>query len=163
MPEVTTDCWALNQALELEQEGRDFYLRMAERVSDLAAQDTFLTLAEYEKGHAELIESQINQIETCGIFVRLPGIEPVEIDIDQQLYPPVMDMTRDLGEHTTEIQAMHMALDLEIRSYDLYRRAVIRTVDPAGQEMYRWLISSELSHFNLLMADYQAMTGLGYI
>ncbi len=163
MAEISTDCWALNQALELEQEGYDFYQRMAGSVTDAACKDTFASLADDERHHADLITQQINQIETCGIFVRLPGVEPVDIDIDVRLYAPSMDTNKDLGEKATEIQAMHIALDTEIRTYNMYRHAAANTEDEAGQEMYRWLAAAELTHFNLLMANYQAMTGLGYI
>ena len=57
-----------------------------------------------------------------------------------------------------------LALENEIKSYDLYRNAADETDDAAGKQMYTWLASAERSHFNMLMSNYEALwptRGLG--
>ena len=54
-----------------------------------------------------------------------------------------------------------MALENEIKSYDLYVKAAQETVEAAGKQMYQWLASAERTHFNLLMSNYDAMSEKG--
>jgi len=156
---------ALSQALKLEQEGREFYLRAAEETLDEKGQALFRSLADDERMHAEMIQRQIHSVEGGGAYVLLPDLTVPAIDLDAKLFPPEQGkLEAKVGSNPGEIDALHVALDNEIKSYDLYRAAAKETADAAGKQMYQWLASAEITHFNLLMANYEALvSGSGWV
>lgn len=152
----------LSQALRLEQEGRAFYLQAAEGTLSEKARATFLSLAGDEELHAEMILRQLHSIEGGGSYVLLPDLTAREIDLGAKLFPPNRrDAEKKVGANPNELDALHVALENEIRSYDLYRAAAKQSDDPAGRRMYEWLTEAELTHFNLLMNNYEALVALG--
>lgn len=153
---------ALSQALKLEQEGRQFYLKAAEETVDAHGKAMFLSLADDEKMHAEMIQRQLHAIEGDGAYVLLPDLAAKAIDLDAKLFPPEQRaIERKIGVNPSEIDALHVALENEIKSYDLYRAAAKEANESAGKQMYQWLASAELTHFNLLMSNYESLVAGG--
>ena len=149
---------ALSQALRLEHEGRAFYLQVAEKTRDATCRATFLSLADDERMHGEMIERQLHALEGEGQYVLLPDISAPDIDLGAKLFAPSRaQAVAKAGSHVLDIDALHLALEMEIKSYDLYRQAAQRTPDAAGAQMYRWLASAEMTHFNLLMGNYEGL------
>jgi|YNPNPStandDraft_1061719.scaffolds.fasta_scaffold01828_5 rubrerythrin len=162
MTEKNLALTALSQALKLEQEGLAFYTKAAEETLDPRGKAMFLSLADDEKMHAAMIQRQLHAIEGQGSYVLLPDLSVPDIDLEAKLFPPERKaVEQKVGLNPTEIDALHLALDNEIKSYNLYREAAKTVTDPAGQQMYRWLASAEMTHFNLLMSNYEALVSLG--
>ena len=153
---------ALSQALKLEKEGRAFYLQAAEETLDEKGKRMFLSLAADEERHAEMVQRQLHEIEGDGDYVLLPNLDAPAIDLDARLFPPERaQVEARIGRNPNELEALHVALENEIRSYDLYRTAAKETASEAGQQMYRWLAGAEMTHFNLLMSNYESLVSLG--
>ena len=153
---------ALSKALKLEQEGRAFYLKAAETTADEKGQAMFRSLADDEKLHAEMVQRQLHAIEGQGAYVLLPNTKVAPIDLDQQLFPPDAEAAKKvLGVEPSEIDALHVALEREIVSYQFYSKAAKETADAAGKQMYTWLASAEVTHFNLLMSNYESLVSMG--
>lgn len=158
----STALTALSQALKLEKEGRAFYLQAAEETLDEKGKRTFLSLAADEERHAEMVQRQLHEIEGGGDYVPLPDLEVPAIDLDARLFPPERrQVEARIGRNPNELEALHVALENEIRSYDLYRAAAQQTTSEAGQQMYRWLAGAEMTHFELLMSNYESLVSLG--
>lgn len=153
---------ALSQALRLEQEGRAFYLQAARDTVDEKGQAMFQSLADDEAKHLDMIQRQLHAIEGGGNFVLLPDVEVPDIDMERRLFPPDADAIRAAADRASnELEVLHMALDNEMRSYDLYHAAAKSTVDEAGRAMYLWLAQAEMEHFDLLMSNWESLTAMG--
>jgi len=153
---------ALSQALKLEQEGREFYLKAAEESLNEKAKALFLSLADDERMHAEMIQRQLHAIEGGGSYVLLPDLDVPAIDLGARLFPPERaKVEARIGKDPNELDVLHVALENEIRSYDLYRQAAAAIDPEEGRMMYRWLANAELTHFNLLMSNYESMLAMG--
>ena len=153
---------ALNQALKLEQEGRAFYLKAAEETLDSKGKAMFLSLATDEERHAEMVQRQLREIEGGGTYVLMSGLDAPDIDLDAKLFPPERQQVEArIGRNPNELDALHVALENEIRSYDLYRAAAKETESEAGRRMYRWLAGAEMTHFDLLMSNYESLVAMG--
>ncbi len=149
---------ALGRALKLEQDGYAFYTQAAERVKDTTCKKTMLSLADDEKIHEAMIVRQLEAMSEEGDFVVLPNIEPVHADLAAAILPPdPAKVAERVGEHSDELDALLVAIEIEVRSYDLYRQAALETESPTGREMYQWLAAAEMTHFNLLMSNYEAL------
>lgn len=153
---------ALSQALKLEKEGYAFYLKAAEETLDEKGRSTFLSLAADEERHAEMVQRQLHEIEMGGNYVLLPDLAAPDLDLGAKLFPPERARVEArIGRNPNELEALHVALDNEIRSYDLYLKAAKETTSEAGQQMYRWLANAEMTHFHLLMSNYESLVSLG--
>lgn len=151
----------LSQALRLEIEGLAFYLKAAEETIDSTGKALFLSLADDERKHQAMIREQLHAVEGNGKYVLLPDLNVQPIDLAKPLFPPERaDVQKRTGPDPSELDVLFLAIDNEIKSYDLYRAAAAETTG-AAQQMYRWLASAEMTHFNLLMSNWEAMDGHG--
>ncbi|MHB1294183.1 MAG: ferritin-like domain-containing protein [Anaerolineae bacterium] len=147
----------LSQALKLEQEGRAFYLQAADETLDEQGQRMFTSLAEDEARHADMVLRQLHALEGGGAYVLLPNLDVRPIDLDARLFPPARkDVEAKIGMNPSVLDALHVALENEIKSYDLYRNAA-KGADGNGRQMYEWLASAEMTHFDLLMSNYESL------
>jgi len=154
---------ALSQALKLEQDGKTFYLKAAAETVDAKGKAMFLSLADDETLHAEMIQRQLHALEGDGSYVLLPDLDASDIDLDAQIFPPDK-VDAKVGVNPSEIDALHVALEAEMKSYDLYRAAAKDSDEGPGKQMYVWLSKAELNHFNLLMENYEAIVaGAGWV
>lgn len=152
----------LSQALKLEREGRAFYIKAADEALDDKARAMFLSLADDERLHAEMIERQLHALEGEGQYVLLPDLKAPRIDLNARLFPPERDkIAAKVGANPNELDALHVALENEVKSYDLYRGAADAAKVAAAKEMYTWLAAAELTHYNLLMANYESLVDRG--
>lgn len=153
---------ALSQALKLEQQGRAFYLQAAEETVDAKGKALFLSLADDEVKHAEMIQRQLHALEGNGAYVLLPDLDVKPIDLGKELFPPERKKVDErIGVDPREIDALHVAIDNEIQSYNLYKKAAQETTDETGKQMYLWLADAEVGHFNLLMSNYESLVSMG--
>jgi rubrerythrin len=153
---------ALSQALKLEREGRAFYLKAAQSTPHGQGRAMFESLADDEKKHEGMVLRQLNSVETGGAYVPLPDLKVPAIDLDAKLFPPKRrQVEQRVGVDATLLEALSIALDNEIKSYDLYRMAAKACTDQAGREMYEWLAAAERDHFNLLMTNFETLVPAG--
>ena len=153
---------ALSQALKLEKEGREFYLKAAEETLQGKGREMFLSLADDEEKHAAMVERQLHAVEGDGSYVLLPDLEAPDIDLGDKLFPPEREKVEaTVGVNPNVLDALHIALEREVKSHELYRTMAQQTKDQAGQQMYQWLAAAEMTHFNLLMSNYEALVSLG--
>jgi rubrerythrin len=150
----------LSQALRLEQDGKAFYVKAAEETQDAKGKALFLSLADDEVMHAQMIQRQLHALEGDGKYVLLPDLKAQPIDLNTRLFPPDK-VAEKTGVNPSDIDALHVALDNEIQSYELYASAAKQATDAAAKQLYAWLASAETTHFNLLMSNYESIVSLG--
>lgn len=151
----------LSQAVKLETDGLAFYLQAAADTVDPKGKALFLSLADDERKHKDMILTQLHAVEGNGAYVLLPDLNVEPVDLGQPLFPPAAaDVEKKIGANPSEQDVLFLAMDMEIKSYDLYRAEVQKTTGPA-QQMYRWLASAEMTHFNLLMSNWEALESRG--
>jgi rubrerythrin len=149
---------ALGRALKLEQDGYAFYTQAAARVKDPTCQQTMLSLADDEKVHEAMIVRQLEAMSEDGDYVYLPNIEPTDAELAAAILPPDPEQVKvRVSEYASELEALQLGMEVEVRSYDLYRQAALETKSPPGRQMYEWLAAAEMTHFNLLMSNYEAL------
>ena len=162
MTDTSATLKVLSQALTLEQEGRAFYLGAAKSTPNEKGKAMFLSLADDEKSHLEMIQRQLHAVEGEGSYVLLPDLDVPEIDLEAKLFPPDREEARSrIGANANALDALHVALEMEIRSHELYRTAAQQTTDEDGKRMYVWLADAEMTHFNLLMTNYESLVATG--
>jgi rubrerythrin len=59
------------------------------------------------------------------------------------------------------LEALHQGIQVEIQGLTFYRRAIERTEDVRGKEVWRSLVHEEQMHLHLLKVQYGALVGEG--
>ncbi len=152
----------LTQALELERRGQRFYRQAVQETFNEKGRDMFASLADDEEKHAAMIERQMRAIQEQGQYEMLSDIKAPDIDLDERLFPPEGEARQaELGDEPSVLDALHFALDIEMRAHTLYADAAKATEDEGGRTLYMWLADAEMTHFNLLMANYESQVNMG--
>jgi len=150
----------LKQAMQVEQEGREFYLKAAETTQDEKGQQMFRTLASDEKNHFDLLQRQYNALKQDERWIEFPEIKKTQLDWDKPLFPKGKEaLEKAATAKSSDLDALLFGLDIENRSYDFYRRAAVETTDALGKAMFEFLAGEERSHFDILMMRYQYLAG----
>jgi rubrerythrin len=150
----------INKAMNIEQTGSQFYLRAADTTLDKKGQETFRSLADDEQKHYDLLKRQQDSLHTLGKWTGAPEITPVAIDLNKPLFPKdIHEMEKRISAKSSESDALLFGLDIEVKSFDLYRKAAQETADPLGKQIFEFLASQEQGHFDVLMLRYDFLYG----
>jgi rubrerythrin len=150
----------LERAMAIEHEGRQFYLKAARTTQDRKGEEMFITLAEDERKHYNLIKRQRAALTSGGRWVRSSEITPVAIDLDKPLFPRGREaLEKAVATKSSDWDALLFGLEIESKSYDLYRRAALETSDTLGKQMFEFLAGQEQSHFDILMMRFDSLFG----
>jgi rubrerythrin len=152
----------LQQAMKIEQDGRQFYLAAAERTQSPAGQTLFRQLAKDEEEHYRLLKGQFDVLSEGEPWVDYPQTAKRMAAL-KPIFPSSPEaFQKAVGPKATDLEALWTALGTESNSYDLYRRAAEQVQSPAAKGMYRYLANVERNHYNLLLLNYQTLANMGY-
>jgi rubrerythrin len=153
---------ALEDAKCLEQEGQEFYRKAAEQTASEKGKEVFRSLIRDEVMHERLIQRQIDSLASEGKWVELTEAQGAACDLNEDIFPQGREgLEKAVKADTTDTDALIMAMEVETKSYDKYRQEAKAASDPAARQMYEFLASQERTHFDLLMANYEAMVHYG--
>ena len=161
---------ALNQAIELEIQGQRFYLEAAECTSDPKGAEMFRSLADDEVIHERILRRQLDAltqgegwVPVLSMVEGLPeGVAEVTADLAALIFPQSEKVCGEaLRPDESDLDALLFALQIENKSFDLYREMAQTTEDPNGKRMYEYLAKTERGHFELLMLNYEHLSTTG--
>lgn len=158
--EITAALAILRQAMDIEQEGRKFYLEAAQTTRDEKGQETFRALAADEQNHFSLLQKQDEALNRENIWVRSPEIKPATVKLDEPLFPRGREaLEKAVKTKSGDLEAILFGLEIENKSYDLYRRGAAGMSDPLGKATFEFLAGEERRHFEILMMRYDFLFG----
>jgi rubrerythrin len=149
----------LEKALRLEQEGHRFYLEAAERTADPRGSEMFSSLAGDELLHQRIIQRQIDSLSQ-GASQESGG---AGVDLDTPLFPRGrLELQKAIHPEASDLEAVLFGLKIENDSFALYTQQAKAAQDPEAKRMYEFLAGAERSHFDLLMLNYESLSGMGF-
>lgn len=158
--EIETALSILKRAMRIEQDGHEFYLKAARTTRDEKGQEIFRTLADDEQNHFRLIQQQYTALTNENKWVSSAGIKPAPIELTGPLFPGGREaLEKKITARSGDLDALLFGLEIEDKSYDLYRTAASSTTDPLGKDVFAFLAGQEKDHFNILMMRYEYLAG----
>lgn len=150
----------LERAMKVEEEGRKFYEKASETTEDEKGRELFSTLANDEVNHYDLIKKQYDSLKSLGTWADASEVKPPTADISKPLFPlNRAEMEKKITKKTSEWDAILFGLDIEIRSFELYRQAAADTTDSLGKHFYEFLSGEEMGHYTNLITRYELLFG----
>ncbi len=148
----------LQLAVHMEADGKDFYHKASRKSSNKLAKELFAQLANEEDVHRKKFEE---------IFVALkrgrgwPDVEP-SFERGRKIKSLFAEATKALGSKfkvaESELEAIKMAMDMEIRSYNLYQARSKETRLPVEKHFYEILAGEERGHHLALLGSYEYLS-----
>ncbi|RME21641.1 MAG: hypothetical protein D6806_14370 [Deltaproteobacteria bacterium] len=149
----------IEKALELEKSGFDFYTKAKEWAKNPEAAKLFGQLAEEESHHTAFLQREKESLEKSGGWTEIPELKSSEPSGTGPVFPQGKSAPRQVGQDSTEEDVLLFALDIEARSYELYRKAAEEAVDEAGRRFLMRIAGAEQAHFDAIMNIYESRFG----
>jgi rubrerythrin len=160
--EIDTTLTVLNQAIELEIEGQHFYLKAAECTTDPKGAEMFRSLADDEVIHERILRRQLDALTQGEGWVLPEGVAEVTADLAALIFPESEKVCEEiLRPDENDLDALLFGLQIENKSFNLYRGMAEKTEDPNGKRMYEYLADAERGHFERLMLNYEHLSTVG--
>src|SRR3990172_2577297 len=158
--DLTPALTALRQAMQLEAEGYQFYTKAAQTAKDEKVKETFGILARDEDNHLNMVRRQYDSLTSAMKWVSFPEAKARPIDLSKPLFPKGKEaLEKAAATKSGDLDALLFGLDIESKSYDLYRKAALETASAQGKTMYQFLAGEEQRHFEILMMRYEYLAG----
>ncbi len=141
---------ALVEAVKFESDGREFYLRAADRVLHPVAKAVFRALAEDEKDHIrrvreiyEELKSRPGWPETSAMVARRAGVEDA-------FRTALEHLDREVPRDADALDALTKAEEMELKGLGFYRDRLAKASCGAEAEFYRQLVAEEEIHLQTI-------------
>jgi rubrerythrin len=148
----------LQLAVQMEADGKDFYQKASRKSSNKLAKELFRQLANEEDTHRKKF------VEIYGALKRgrnWPDVEP-PLDKGKRIKSLFAEATKALGSKfkvaESELEAIKVAMDMEIRSYNLYQSRGKETTLPVEKHFYETLAGEERGHHLALLGSYEYLS-----
>ena len=146
---------ALRLAIQMEVGGEEFYQQASQKSGNKLAKELFQRLAEEEDIHRKKFE------EIYAALKKGQGWPDVGLPSEkgERLKSMFAEATKELGSKVkvaeSELEAIRIAMDMEIRSYDFYRSRSEQSILPLEKRFYEAVAAEERGHHLALLDSYE--------
>ena len=152
---------SLVEAMQFENDGYHHYTTAAQRTEDPKARQMFGQLAEDELGHLNILEKELDNLMAGQKWVKAK-FQPS--DIEEIL--PHLSSSKDLVQSgqgsPDDLSALNLALEMERKAVNFYKREGQKTEDKNARAMYTRLAEMEEAHYNLIQAELDHIKDVGF-
>jgi len=145
----------LQTAIQMEADGKKFYLKASRESSNEMGKELLRTLASEEDIHREKFKEIYEAIRNKK------GWPEVDFPSDggERLKTMFVQATEKIGTKVkasaTELDAVQTAMSMENKTYDFYRTQSQNSIYDAEKDFYEALATQERIHFLLLLDYYE--------
>lgn len=148
---------ALKIAIRMEIDGKAYYLKLSKSSDSQAGRELFRSLAAEEDIHRKKFEEIYDAISSRKAWPKI-GFEPGRVKRLRTIFAGAAErLGSGVTAPATEFDALKTAMDMETRSYDLYKSRAKIAAYVAEREFYQALASEEREHHLSLLDYYEYM------
>ena len=144
---------ALQIAIQMEIDGKEYYLKASQESSSELGKKLLASLAAEEDIHCRKFEEIYNTMWNKKAWL----VTDFQPDGGKRLRTIFAKVTEEIGSNiktsATELDAVQTAMDMENRSHDLYRSRSQSATHGTERDFYESLASEEREH-HLVLLDY---------
>ena len=158
MPTSESTTQALEIALKMEKEGREFYLKAGQKSKNQLGQKLFQSLADAELEHMEKIKKIHAALAGTA---RWPGGETTFV---KGKFPPTVfaealaNVGRLVKATSDDLEALRTGMDLENKGLLFYLDRSGQAASSGERQFYQALVAEERGHYLLLSDSYEFLT-----
>jgi rubrerythrin len=149
---------ALQLAIQMEVEGKKFYQQASDRSGNKLAKELFQRLANEEDDHSNKFREIYAALKKGLAW---PEVEPPSHKT-KAIKSVFAEATIELGDKIkvaeSELEAVKTAIDMELKTYDLYRSRSKEGSGPQERLFYEALAAEERGHHLALLDFYEYLS-----
>jgi rubrerythrin len=126
-------------AVQMEVDGENFYRKQASRNKNSKLNKVFMSLAEDEKKHAEIIKEKLAGKDFL--------LNEANIETDKNVFSDATGLDYEKG-FTNQSDVYEKALEMEEKSINLYKNLLTKSVD--DKDIFEFLIKQEEEHYRII-------------
>ncbi|NWG02286.1 MAG: ferritin family protein [Syntrophaceae bacterium] len=139
---------ALEEAIRFEMDGREFFLKAAEKAKSYFAKLIFETIAEEELGHIKRVEDIYHRSATSEN--QTSSSTSPKVNLENVFQQAKTKIDPSLIIQADELEAIRLGIQLEIKGHEFYKRLAEETSNEFEKTFYHQLAQEESHHFSIL-------------
>jgi rubrerythrin len=152
--EQTKTLKALQYAIQMEIEGKDYYVKASQKCGVKAGKELFEWLAGQEDWHRQKFEQIYEAVKNRKAWPDIK-ISAGDKNAPATIFSQITKATYcEVKEPTAELSAIDGAMELENKTYDYYKKQAADAVYEAQKGFYTTLSGEERKHY-LALVDYR--------
>src|SRR4030043_293563 len=149
---------ALETALQMEIEGKEFYQKAGQKSVSTLAQELFKQLAAQEDIHYQKIKEVYEAVKTRGKWPEKESTFKQQKSIQSVFKDAVDRMDADFKAPSSEIEALKVGMSMEDKSYSFYRNREEESESPVEKVFYKALTGEERVHYLTLQSSHEYLS-----
>jgi len=132
-------------ALKMETDAVKFYTEAAQKVSSPAGRKMFLSIAEDEKRHYEMVKALMN-----GMGITQENVNPMKEVMT--VFESMKDQMQERIAATKEdSEALGIAMQMEKEGFEFYKKTADEAPDENSKALFNRLVHEEEKHYEMFM------------
>jgi rubrerythrin len=152
----------LRNAVEMEIQGKEFYERGAEKMSNRRGKEMFLSLVKQEGVHVDILEDQLNRFAHDRVWLPLKQLKGEASAPNISVFQDKNIKKIEIGPNAGELDVIKLGMEVEKKSVEFYRAAGSDLLDKNAKDIFNWLVAQEAGHLTILQAEYDYRTKSGF-
>ena len=149
---------ALEKALQMEIEGKEFYHKAGQRSDNPLAKELFQRLAEEEDVHMQKVNEVYEAIKSRAGWPEKETTFKHEKSLRSVFREAIEGMDREVKASPSELEAIKIAMNMEDKSYSFYRSRSEEAASSTEKSFYQALTAEEREHHLTLLDSYEYLT-----
>ncbi len=142
-------------AIKMEKDAISFYNEASRKTASPIGKKMFLTIAEDEKKHLEIL-SQIFK----GLDITINDVSPME-NIKTVFEEMKNEMMQKVAATTDELEAFKIAMQMEKSGMEFYKKAATGAKTDKEKSLFAKLIKEEQQHYDIFANTYNFISDTG--
>lgn len=146
----------IETAIRMETDAIKFYSEAAGRTKNTVGRKMFLTIAEDEKRHLEMLSEMLKG------FLDLPVKNVSPMKNIKTIFKSMKDEMMKQAEVTTdELEAFKLAMQMEKEGIEFYKKALLEVQPEKEKSLFKMLIKEEQEHYDIFSNTYFFLSDTG--
>jgi rubrerythrin len=148
----------LQLAVQMEEDGKKFYQKASRKSSNKLAKELFQELARAEEVHRKKFEEIYKALKRGQNWPDVEWQSGKRTNIKSLFAEATKALGGKFNVAESEFEAIKTAMDMEIRSYNLYHSRSAESTLPVEKQFYRMLAGEERGHHLALLDSYEYLS-----
>lgn len=146
---------AIEIAIRMETDAIDFYREVAERTKHPVGKKMFLTIAEDEKRHLDMLSQIFKEID-----IKVEEVSPMK-NIRTVFELLKDEMMQRVKATVDELDAFKIAMQMEKEGVEFYKRAGSEAQTEKEKSLFERLVKEEQEHYDIFANTYLFLSDTG--
>ncbi len=150
----------IRTAIDMEEDGIDFYQKAAEKSSHPLGRKMFLSFTEDEKRHLAVLEEILADLKFSDFDQFFQEKTPRE-KITSIFKEVKKEVKERIAANPDEIEALEIGMNMESKSVKFYQEALEKAGDISQKAFLRRLVEEEKEHYQILQNTHSYLKDSG--